>query len=398
MLENFIRGEAKIPLIELGNAVGDQRITNMKDPFFITYFTAHINAASAGSNWTTRIASITVVTNTDPIIGVFKEVVVNFTLTPHDLRYLRTFTLNYDAVMHQVVTHSALVYIQQDWNNGIHSEDDGEQIGVIRMDIPTGKIYPLQVDLQDGSWWKGFKSMLNLGMQHISEGTDHLLFLIVLLLPAMLVTNGKQWKGFGGVRYSAIRLLKIVTAFTIGHSLTLILGALGWVRLPGQLVEVLIAFSILVSAIHAIRPIFPGKEIFIAAGFGLIHGLAFAAVLSNLQLSAGKMALSILGFNLGIEVMQLCVIAMIVPWLILLSRTPVYKWVRISGALLAAIAAIAWILQRTTGKANQVTGFVEAAAKYGGWNIAALVVGSLVLYAGAVIVNKKRSIGVVENI
>ena len=143
-------------------------------------------------------------------------------------------------------------------------------------------------------------------MRHIAEGTDHLLFLLVLLLPApLLLTKGRRWGGFGGVGYSLRRLLLIVTAFTLGHSFTLLLGALGWVRLPSQPVEVLIAVSILVSAGHAVRPLFPGREAWVAAGFGLVHGLAFASTLANLHLEAGPMALSILGFNLGIELMQL---------------------------------------------------------------------------------------------
>jgi HupE / UreJ protein len=93
--------------------------------------------------------------------------------------------------------------------------------------------------------------------------------------------------------------LRIVTAFTLGHSLTLLAGALGWLRLPGQPVEILIAVSILVSAAHAQRPLFPGREAQVAAGFGLVHilvhGLAFTGTLAGLHLSAGPLALSILG-------------------------------------------------------------------------------------------------------
>lgn len=323
---------------------------------------------------------IAIVTGNDPMIGTYKEVVVHFTLTPPDARYLHTFVFNYDAVIHQVVTHSALVYVSQDWANGIQDKNSGQQIGIIQMDVPTGKILPLQINLEPGSWWKGFKSMLSLGMQHIKEGTDHLLFLIVLLLPAMLVANGKQWSHFGGIRYSITRLLKIVTAFTIGHSITLLAGALGWLKLPGQPVEIMIAFSILVSAMHAIRPIFPGKEIFIAAGFGLIHGLAFASVLANLHLGGGQLALSVLGFNAGIEIMQLFVIVLIIPWLILLSKTSLYKWVRITGALLAAVAALAWIAERTSGKTNIITGFIQTIAQYDLWRIAPLLVVLLIVY------------------
>ena len=205
--------------------------------------------------------------------------------------------------------------------------------------------------------------MVGLGMKHIKEGTDHLLFLIVLLLPAMLLLNGKRWGSFGGTKYSLLRLLKIVTSFTIGHSVTLLTGALGWIKIPSQPVEILIAISILVSAIHAVRPLFPGKESYVAAGFGLVHGLAFASVLSKLHLGAGAMALSILGFNLGIELMQLFIITLIVPWLMLLSLTTWYKWIRIGGAILAGIAATAWIAERTTDNANMIASFVQASSK-----------------------------------
>ncbi len=374
VLDKHINGEARMPLIELANAVGDNRVTNLNDPFFKPYFKNHIEATSEGATWNTNIESINVLSDKDPNVGTYQEVVVLFTLTPSDPRYLRAFTLNYDAVIHQVVTHSALVYVRQDWNTGIQGEKNAQQIGAIQMDVPSGKILPLQVNLEEGSWWKGFKRMLSLGMQHIREGTDHLLFLIVLLLPAMLITNGKHWGKYGGLKYSLMRLLKIVTAFTIGHSFTLLIGALGWLKLPGQPVEILISFLILISAIHALRPIFTGRESLIAAGFGLIHGLAFAAVLSNLQLSAGKLALSILGFNLGIEIMQLLVVAMIVPSLILLSKTSAYKWVRTIGATLGAIAALAWIVQRTTGTSNLVTDLVDATTHYAVWVIAGLAI------------------------
>jgi hypothetical protein len=86
---------------------------------------------------------------------------------------------------------------------------------------------------------------------------------------------------------------------------------------------------------------------YLALGFGLIHGLAFASVLFNMNLGAGALALSILGFNLGIELMQLLIIALIVPWLILLSRTHVYKPIRIVGAIISSIAAIVWIVERS---------------------------------------------------
>jgi HupE / UreJ protein len=140
---------------------------------------------------------------------------------------------------------------------------------------------------------------------------------------------------------------------------------LGWVHFPSQPIEVLIALSILVSAIHAIRPIFPEKETYIALGFGLIHGLAFANTLSGLNLSLSQMAWSILGFNMGIELMQLFVVALTVPWLIILSqKTSTYNPVRFVGAVFASIVSIAWIIERVVNKPNFVTQFMNENIRY----------------------------------
>lgn len=93
--------------------------------------------------------------------------------------------------------------------------------------------------------------MFALGARHIAEGTDHLLFLLALLLPAPLVAVGMRWGGYAGGGVALRRITKVVTALTLGHSVTLVVGALGLVRLPSALVESAIALSILVSAAHA---------------------------------------------------------------------------------------------------------------------------------------------------
>ncbi len=192
----------------------------------------------------------------------------------------------------------------------------------------------------------GFASIFRLGMRHIAEGTDHLLFLLALLLPAPLLALGSRWAGFAGVRHSLLQILRVVTAFTVGHSITLALAALGLVRVPSRPIEVLIAVSILVSATHAIRPLFPGREPAIAAFFGLIHGSAFATTLGELGLSRWERVASILGFNLGIEAMQLIVVAAALPSLVLLSRMRSYWALRIGGALFAGCASVSWIVER----------------------------------------------------
>jgi len=213
----------------------------------------------------------------------------------------------------------------------------------------------------------GFASIFRLGMRHIAEGTDHLLFLLALLLPAPLLALGSRWAGFAGVRHSLLQILRVVTAFTVGHSITLALAALGLVRVPSRPIEVLIAVSILVSATHAIRPLFPGREAAIAAFFGLIHGSAFATTLGELGLSRWERVASILGFNLGIETMQLIVVAATLPSLVLLSRMRSYWILRIGVALFAGCASVGWIVERLVNVHCPVDVIVDGVAHHAVW-------------------------------
>jgi hypothetical protein len=153
---------------------------------------------------------------------------------------------------------------------------------------------------------------------------------------------------------------------------TLAAGAIGLVHVPSRPIEVLIAVSILVSAAHALRPVFPGREPVIAGCFGLIHGLAFATTLTGLGLGRWDRVASIFGFNLGIEAMQLVVVAIAMPSLILLSRTRLYPSIRTAGAQLAGAIALVWIVQRVWDLPNPTDALVMAIAQRAGWIAAGL--------------------------
>ncbi len=295
------------------------------------------------------------------------DLVAHVWLQPPAGAPLRKFTLNYDVIAHEVMSHRAFVLVRNDWNQARFAGTPPESVGMIHFNVTS-----LAVDRTDGSAWRGFRSVLGLGIEHIAEGTDHLLFLLVLLLPAPLLAVRTGWGHHRGFRRSLVKLLKIITAFTLGHSITLAVAALGWVRLPAQPVEILIAVSILISAMHAVRPIFPGREPWVAAGFGLVHGLAFAGAIAGFGFSTWYLALTVLAFNLGIELMQLAVVAAVIPWLLLLSRTRFYPPVRIAGAAFAGIAALAWIGERAFAWPNPVEGVVTALAQHAGWLVGAL--------------------------
>lgn len=366
--DDHVTMSVHLPLPELELAFGHQ-VTEAPErriaawsPDLRRYLAAHIRPAGfSGQPWTVRVGGLSIDKSEQSQSGPFQEVTASVTLIPPSGESVRRFTLHYDAILHQVVTHKVLVSVRSDWLGG---RNEPVRAGTIAVDTGTSRINPLEVDLGGGSWWTGFAGMVRLGEQHIREGLDHLLFLIVLLLPATLTVRGDTWGGFGGTQYSLVRLAKIVTAFTCGHSITLLIGALHLLKLPQQPVEIAIACSILVTAVHAIRPVFPGREAQVAAGFGLVHGLAFATVLADLHLPPGPMALSILGFNLGIELMQLFVIAVTSPWLVLVSLTPSHRWVRYGGAVLAATAAVGWIANRVSGQANLVERWLDGATTF----------------------------------
>ncbi|TFD32068.1 HupE/UreJ family protein [Cryobacterium cryoconiti] len=271
-------------------------------------------------------------------------------LVPPDGADPRMFDLGYDVVVHRIVTHAVIVSVQNDWSGGVVESARG--LGTIRRDTVTGEITPLTVDLGAASAWTGFTSLVSLGLSHIREGVDHQLFLLTLLLPAPLIVAAGRWAGPARPRTAVKRIASITIAFTIGHSVTLALGALG-LPAPQPVVEALIAVSILIAAVHAVHPIFAGREAVVATAFGLVHGLAFSATLTGLHLSGGQLVLSLLGFNLGIELMQLIVVALVLPPLMVLARTRSYRPLRLAAACATGIAAVGWLAQRV-GFANPI--------------------------------------------
>ena len=381
-----VSAELQIPIPELALSYNQDilkdpaTIVQQYGPGLKAYLQAHILAyVEKGRPWNVEFVDMEMDKGTETLSGPpFWELRVHLNLVPGNNEDTRKFYLDYDAVMHQVINHFVLVSVRTDWASGLFT-DSATTVGVIRRDMRTNTVYPFEVSLQKGSSWKGFAGMFALGMEHIKNGTDHLLFIITLLLPACLLVERKRWAGYGGFRYSVFRLLNIVTAFTIGHSITLLIGVLGLVRLPEQWIEIAIAFSILVSAVHAIRPLFYGREMFIALGFGLVHGLAFSQTLQNLHLISTDLALSVLGFNLGIETMQIFVIAITIPWFIIMSRTKYFRPVRNIFSVIIGAAAVGLIVQRVTGVDNFFSVATDRLVFFSTWLIAGLCVLSLIL-------------------
>lgn len=165
-------------------------------------------------------------------------------------------------------------------------------------------------------------SFFLLGVEHIATGYDHLLFLLALIL-------------CGG---NLVQLLKIITAFTLAHSITLGAAALGLVHLPSALVEAVIALSIAYVAFENLFPRFAiSRRWTISFLFGLMHGFGFSSVLQEIGLPRDNLVLALLNFNLGVEAGQLVAVAMVVPLLIRLRKT---RWESMVVQMLSALVLL----------------------------------------------------------
>ena len=185
------------------------------------------------------------------------------------------------------------------------------------------------------------------GVWHIWIGFDHILFLLSLLLPAVLRRRDGRWRAVGTFREAAVEVLKVVTAFTLAHSITLTLATLGVVSLPSRLVESIVAASVVLAALNNVVPVVQRRLWVVAFAFGLVHGLGFATALAELGLPRHALVVSLVAFNVGVELGQLAIVALLLPLAFLLRETALYPRVmmRVGSTAIAAVAGV-WLIER----------------------------------------------------
>lgn len=185
------------------------------------------------------------------------------------------------------------------------------------------------------------------GIWHIWIAFDHILFLLCLLLPVVLVHQAGHFHGVSRFGDALREVLWVVTSFTVAHSITLSLAALGYIALPSRLMESAIALSVVLAALNNLKPVIEHRRWMVAFGFGLIHGFGFASVLAELGLPSATLVLSLLGFNLGVETGQLAIVAIFLPLAYLLRNTAFYRrGVFVGGSLITVAIALLWLIER----------------------------------------------------
>lgn len=307
-----------------------------------SYLLSHSNFKSPLGDHNITFKSIDILST-----GLGDYIQVHFDLGNFDV-IPDTMDVTYNAVFEKSPTHRGFLTVEYNWKAGVINNESNISLYFTPND-PTDTL-----SLTEVSIWKGFYAMIKQGIWHIWIGIDHIFFLLALILPAVVRRNRKKeklplferWSPVTSFKSAFSYIIKIVTYFTIAHTITLSLAALQIINLPGAIVESIIAFSIGLAALHNITPIFKGRDWAIAFIFGLFHGFGFASVLGDIGLKDEFLVYSLLGFNIGVEIGQLLIILLIFPVLFLIRKRKLYPKVLVYGSIFLIIASIYWIIER----------------------------------------------------
>ncbi len=245
---------------------------------------------------------------------------------------VRQLDVGYTLFAQTDPTHRGIVRVQQ----GEHSDT---------AVLVPGAVAAHRFDLASTA---GFSGFVREGMHHILIGTDHILFLLALLLPAVLVRRaGGGWQAAPRVQPVLADVLRVVTAFTVAHSITLALAAFDVLNPPSRWVESIIAASVVLAALNNLYPVVREGRWKLTFVFGLVHGFGFAGALKDLGLAKSALALPLFGFNLGVELGQLAIVAAFFAVVWAVRDTRLYRSVGLrAGSAAIAVLALAWLVER----------------------------------------------------
>ena len=251
----------------------------------------------------------------------------------------RQIILDYDVLVREIATQQADFYFTSDWKGGF----------VLSPPYLMGSVRSFAEDFTlarpEASFGTAFGKLFLHGAQHILHGYDHLTFLFLLVLTVPFRSSGGRWLPEAGITAGIRKTAGRISLFTLGHMSALILVIAGFQPRFGSAVEVLIAVSIGLTALHAIRPIFAGIEGWLAAIFGVIHGFAFAGSMTSLNISSQELFSAVLAFNLGIEVTQILLVLPVLLSLFTVRRFAVVSLIRPVLGTAGLAAAVFWSTQ-----------------------------------------------------
>lgn len=331
--ENSVSGRFEIALSDLNAALGltgtDLEITadtlDERSAFLKDYYLAHVSISG----------------DEGPLPIRFREHDLlaargGYVLLPFDFEGLdrvpETLTIDYSVLFDEDPEHRGFLLVEHNWATGTFANEN--RISLVFSPDSRRQVF----DLRSSGRLRGFLAVVDLGAEHIWMGLDHLMFLIALLLPSVLRRDDGRWSAIDRSRPVLWNVVKIVTAILAAHLVALGLAALGVVRFPERLVEVVIAASIAVAAADMLFPLFRKRLWPIVFGLSLFHGLGLAEALLGLGVLDEHLGLSLFAFNLGVQISHVVVVVVLVPIMFLVRRLKLY------GQLILPVAAVAMIL------------------------------------------------------
>ncbi len=277
--------------------------------------------------------------DTQTLQFVLSQFVIDEIATPPEF-----IDVEYSVLLDEDPDQTGLLVIENDWKS--HTFDN--EAGVSLTFDPNNRAQRL--DLTESTLLRGLNAMIGLGMQHIIEGIDHVLFLIAILLPAVVRREENRWAPVPRFRSSLWHVVKVVTAFTIAHSITLSLAALGLLNVPSRIVESVIAASIVIAALDVFFPVLGKRIVLVIFLFGLFHGAGFAGVILSMNIHPDYMVWTLLGFNVGVELGQLAIVFVVFPLLYFIRSNQAYlRYGMPATASILIVIASYWFIERAFG-------------------------------------------------
>lgn len=250
------------------------------------------------------------------------------------------FSLNCQQTKELVLTYTGLYDLNNKHKLIVDYQDNDQRSNRIMHQQQQ----QISFSSQQPNHWLTLVEYIYQGVVHILIGLDHVLFVLCLLLAAVLRKN--QDGSIISIKATIWHVLALVTTFTLAHSVTLILTATHWLSFSSRWVEIIIATTVALTALHNLSP-FIKKLVLVTFVFGLFHGMGFAGVLGELGLPSNAKLLPVLGFNVGVELGQIMIIAILLPVLLVIQRkSRLYETLFKTCSLLILLLACYWVAVR----------------------------------------------------
>ena len=258
----------------------------------------------------------------------------------------KAIDVKYDVLFDRDEDHEGYLVIGHHWKSGIIKNE-----GKPSLNFSKGRTKNT-LKLEGASVSKGFFKMMRQGAYHMRIAVDHFLFLLALILPAVVRRKKKPdgswtWEAVKDIKEALPHIIKVVLGLAVAYSITLSLTTFGLISLSSRVVESMIALSIAIAAWHNIRPIFQNREWMMAFGFGLFHGMGLASDLGRKGLNGEYLTLSVLGFNIGVDLALIFITGLMVLVLFTLRARPIYRSILLYGSIILIIMSIYMFVERS---------------------------------------------------